>query len=111
MSSMQADILKNSNYRNRRRGRDRAPFGFVVKADVAADNRQVKSARRVAQTFDSFNELPHDFGALRITVVKAVGNSRRARSGAGDIAHRLAYGRNRSQIWIKCAGTRTGINF
>ena len=73
-------IVEDSDYRNCRSRRNRASGGFVVKADVAANDRDVKSVRRVTQAINSFNELPHDFRAFRIAIIQAVRDPRRAGS-------------------------------
>src|SRR5713101_9127407 len=104
------NVFENSDYRNGRSGRNRASCGFVVKADVAADDRDVKSERRITQALNSLDELPHDFRALWIPVVEAVRDPRRARSRAGYVAHRLTDRRDSPVIRVERAGARIRID-
>src|ERR1019366_5706209 len=68
------------------RGIDTAAEGFVVQADVAAGDRRVEEAAGVGHAPDRFDELSHDFGALRVAEIEAVGGGRGHRADDREIA-------------------------
>src|SRR5690349_11863246 len=87
------DIVENSDHRDCRCRGNRVSFGLVIKANIAADDWNIKRQRRITQSLNALNELPHNFGAFGISIIQAIRYSRRPRPGASDITHRLTDGR------------------
>ena len=85
-------VLEQADDAEHRRREDRAAFGFVVEADVAAGDRDVERPARVADAADRFADLPHDLRPLGIAEVEVVGRADRLAAGARDVARRLGDG-------------------
>src|ERR1035437_5948047 len=68
------------------RGVDAAAEGFVVEADIAAGDGRVEEAAGLGHAFDGLDELGHDFGALGVAEVEAIGGGDGQRAHDGESA-------------------------
>ena len=67
-------------------GSDGPLDGFVVEADVSADDGDVESAAGIGHAANGLLELPRNRSAFRIAEVQAVGDCQRARAHTREIA-------------------------
>ena len=82
-------VLDHADDADDRRRQNRAAVGLVVQAHVAAGDRNLERAARLAEPGDGLGELPHDLRPLRIAEVQAVGRADRHGAGARDVARRF----------------------
>src|SRR5688500_3471237 len=64
-----AGVLEQAYHSEHRRRIDRLAVRFVVEADVAAGDGDVKRSTGSSNTFDRPSELPHDLWPLGITEI------------------------------------------
>src|SRR3546814_12636635 len=83
-------ILDHADAADRGGGQDGAAaarcLAFVIEADVARNDREIERAARLAHAVEAAEELTHDFGALRIGEVQAVGDRARGGAARGAVA-------------------------
>src|SRR3546814_5239571 len=83
-------ILDHADAADRGGRQDRAAatgrLALVIEADVARDDRIVERAARLRHAVEAAHNLPHDFGALRVGEIEAVGDRERRRADRADIA-------------------------
>ena len=103
-------ILEQPDHAEHRRGVDRLALGLVVEADVAAGNRHVERAARLADAAHGLAELPHDLGPLGVAEVQVVGRADRLGAGAGDVARRLGHGEHRAPIRVEVAVSAVAVH-
>ena len=76
-----------------RRRQDARAVGFVVKADVARDDRHVQRRAGLADPFQRADELAHDLGLFGVAEVQVVGGGKGQGADGGQVAvglgHRL----------------------
>ena len=85
-----ADVFKHTHAANgwRRQNRTAAAGGltFVIKRHIARHDWVIERAARVAHPFEAADDLRHDFGALRVGEVEAVGDRKRRCADRADVA-------------------------
>ena len=90
-------VLQQSNAADRRSRQDRASAGprvlwrlaLVIKAHVAAHDRELERPAGVAHAAQAFDELGHDLRPLRVSEVEAIGHGERLRPNGAKVAIRL----------------------
>ena len=87
----QADPTNGRRWQNGRPAARR--LGFVVERDIPRHDGVIKRAARITHTPKAADNLRHDFGALRIGKVQAIGDRQRrcahGRNVAIGLSHRL----------------------
>ena len=71
---------------NRRGGGNGRPVGLVVKRHIARDDGKIQRLAGLAHALDGSNKLAHDFRALRVAEIKAVGDCQRRCPGGDQVA-------------------------
>src|SRR5687768_10721040 len=94
-------IVEQADDAQYRRRENRAAFGFVVQADVAAGYRGRECAAGIADPAHGFRDLPHDLRPLWIAEVQVIGGADWFATGAGDIARRLSDGQHRALVRVE----------
>ena len=83
--------------------------GFVIKADVAASNRNVKFLAGLSDAINHLRELPHDVRLLWIAEIQAIGRAHRSRTRASHVACRIGDGVHRPKLRIEIAPPAVAI--
>src|SRR5207249_1538618 len=84
-----------------RRWVDRLPVRFVVKRDVAGNDRYGKSVAGFDDAPHGLLQLKVDVGAFRVTEVQAVGDRDRPGAGASQVAASFSYGHGTAALGIE----------
>src|SRR5580704_5911341 len=96
-------VVESSDYTEHRRGINSFTQSFVVKADVAAGDGNLKLLTGFSDAVDGLRELPHDVRLFGIAEVEAVGRGQRSCSRTGDLARCLGNGVHRTEARIEIA--------
>ena len=96
-------VLEQPDHRNDRSRINGAAVRLVVETHVAPGDRHAERAACRADAFDRSGKLPHDRRPFGVAEVQAIGRAQRPRAGAGDIARRLGYSKDRALVRIEIA--------
>ena len=108
-----ADIFQHTNATNGRGWQNRAAAAgcltFIVERHIARHDRIIKRTAGVAHALKATHDLRHDFGALRVGKVQAVGNRKRRCADCANVAIGFGHGLFAAFIRVSIAITRCAI--
>ena len=108
-----ADIFQHANAANGGCWQNgAAPAGclaFIVERHIARHDRVIKRTAGVAHALKATHDLRHDFGALRVGEIQAVGNRKRRCADCANVAIGFGHGLFAAFIRVSIAITRCAI--
>ena len=108
-----ADIFQHTHAANSRRWQNGAAAAggltFIVERDIARHDRVIKRTAGVAHALKATNDLRHDFGALRVGEVQAVGDCQWRCTNRADVTIGFGNCLLAAFIWVGIAITRRAI--
>ena len=101
-------VFDQSDHADHRRRQNSAAFGFVVKRDVAGNDRRVKGATGFGHSVDDFRKRPHHFRPFRRSEIQTIRDRDRSRADADDVAR--GFGDDQFRAFARIRGAVAAVS-
>ena len=104
------DRINEADHPDHRARIDGNSIGFVVKAHISTDNRNIKGFARIRKTLNHQFELPHNLRTFGISKIQRVRQAKRLGTCADKVSSRFCYRNGSPNIGIQKAIQRISID-